>query len=583
VTTTPSPHQTAGFAPRTRLVLAAIAVGFAAADTYVVVLALPDMMASVGLNIDELQRAAPIVSGFLLGYIAMLPLIGRIADLRGRVPVLAGSLVVFSIGSLITAAEYDLVSMVLGRFLQGVGGGGLVPATLALVADIWSAEDRGLPLGVVGAVQELGSVLGPLYGALVLAVSTWHTIFWINFAVGLVLAAALIVLSRAAGPISEAAPDRPARGAPDVVGGLLGAGAVLALALVLVAPERLTTGLTTGRAYISYIGDSRWTTPMAMAVYVFAAAFVVRELTARRPLVDLRASRQVAAAADLPGAALLGLSLAGIVLAFSTADPEVQVFSPAGPYYLAGSAIAAVLFVWRQRTAAAPLIPRRALTQTPAWGAIVVSFFVGSSLIAALVDIPIFARVTTYPDSQLGAALVLVRFLAALPAGALVGGWLSKRFDVGMLAAAGMVAAAVGFVWMAHWDKTSLDGWPASVPLIVGGFGFGVAIAPVNAALLAATRDSVHGVASALLVVARMVGMLVGISALTTIGLRRFYAVSATRPSIEDVCATGRVCDAYIDSLKEAGIAQLHAIFWGAAVAAVIAAALSALLLRRPR
>ena len=74
--------------PRLLLGLAAIAVAFAAADTYVVVLALPDMMNSVGIPIDQLQRAAPIVSGFLLGYVAMLPLIGRIADLRGRVPVL---------------------------------------------------------------------------------------------------------------------------------------------------------------------------------------------------------------------------------------------------------------------------------------------------------------------------------------------------------------------------------------------------------------------------------------------------------------------------------------------------------------
>ena len=82
---------------RTLLALAAVAVAFAAADTYVVVLALPDMMASVGLNIDELQKAAPIVSGFLLGYIAMLPLMGRIADVRGRLPVLVGSLVIFSI------------------------------------------------------------------------------------------------------------------------------------------------------------------------------------------------------------------------------------------------------------------------------------------------------------------------------------------------------------------------------------------------------------------------------------------------------------------------------------------------------
>src|SRR3712207_8473857 len=139
------------------LALAAVAVAFAAADTYVVVLALPDMMASAGLSAQELQRAAPIVSGFLLGYVAVLPLVGRVADLRGRLPVLVGSLVAFAIGSLVTAAAYDLPSVVAGRFLQGLGGGGLVPATLALGADLYPPHRRGVPLGIVGAVQELRS------------------------------------------------------------------------------------------------------------------------------------------------------------------------------------------------------------------------------------------------------------------------------------------------------------------------------------------------------------------------------------------------------------------------------------------
>ena len=177
--------------PRTLLALAAVAVAFAAADTYVVVLALPEMMAAVGVPIDQLQKAAPIVSGFLLGYVAMLPLIGRIADLRGRVPVLVAALVVFAAGSLLTALAYDMPTMVAGRFLQGVGGGGLVPATLALVADLYPVERRGVPLGVVSAVQEIGSVLGPLFGAVVLSVADWRFIFVVNLVVGLVLAVAI--------------------------------------------------------------------------------------------------------------------------------------------------------------------------------------------------------------------------------------------------------------------------------------------------------------------------------------------------------------------------------------------------------
>ncbi|RYJ04170.1 MAG: MFS transporter, partial [Actinomycetales bacterium] len=128
------------------LALAAVAIGFAAADTYVVVLALPDMMTAVGLDVEEIQKAAPVISGFLLGYVAVLPLIGRISDLRGRVPVLIGSLVVFAVGSVVTAAAFDLPTMVTGRLLQGVGGGGLIPPTLALVADLWPPNRRGLPL-----------------------------------------------------------------------------------------------------------------------------------------------------------------------------------------------------------------------------------------------------------------------------------------------------------------------------------------------------------------------------------------------------------------------------------------------------
>src|SRR3979411_2575427 len=90
------------------VVLATLAVLVTAADTYVVVLALPDILTGVGVGLDELQRATPIIGGFLLGYAAPLPLLGRLADLRGRVPVLVGCLLLFALGSLVTATAHGL-------------------------------------------------------------------------------------------------------------------------------------------------------------------------------------------------------------------------------------------------------------------------------------------------------------------------------------------------------------------------------------------------------------------------------------------------------------------------------------------
>ncbi len=583
-------------APRLLLAVAAVAVAFAAADTYVVVLALPDMMAGVGLSVDELQRAAPIVSGFLLGYVAILPLVGRVADLRGRTPVLVAALLVFALGSLVTALAYDLPSMVVGRFLQGLGGGGLVPTTLALVADLYPPERRGVPLGLVGAVQELGSVLGPLYGAAVLAVAGWQMIFALNVLSAVVLAAALAALRSPASPQpaeGSPAPSPRRRVAPSVTPprtwsrrprdplGLLLAGATLAaFGLTMVQPARLTSGVTTGLAFLPLAGTSRWLAPVGLATVLLAAGLLARCWWADRSLVDLRGWARTVREADLVGAGLLGLALAGVVLAFATADPQVAVLSPAGPWLLAGVVVVAVAFGWHHRRASRPLVPAGALRRTPAWASLLVSFFVGAALIAALVDVPLFARLTVFPDSQLDAALVLVRLLVALPVGALAGGLLVRHVAAGAVTAAGMALAAGGFAWMASWGVDTLASPVATMPLVLTGLGFGLALAPVNAVLLATTETAVHGLSSALLVVARMVGMLVGISTLTTLGLRRYYAVAADLPSPAQVCGSRTQCEAYTTLLKEAGLAQLHTVFVGAAACAGVAGLLAAILFR---
>jgi hypothetical protein len=368
----------------------------------------------------------------------------------------------------------------------------------------------------------------------------------------------------------------------DVVGAVTGLLTLGTFALLLAAPDRLTRDVTWGLGWVPLLGSTRWTTPLALAGLLLTAGFVVREISAERPLVDLRAIRQLARDADVVGAGLLAAALACVVLAFAGADPQVRAIAPAGPWLLGASGFAAGLFWLRQRSAVEPMVPRGALRAPPAWGSLLVSFFVGAALIAALVDIPVFARITQYPDSQLGAALVLLRFLAALPVGALVGGWLTRRVPPGPLTALGMAFAATAFVVMADWSFDALDDVAATPVLVLAGFGFGLAIAPVNAALLAGTTSSVHGIASALLIVARMIGMLVGVSVLTTIGLRHFHAVAATLPSPGRVCPAGETtCPAYDDLLRHAALAELHAIFAGAAVCAILAAALAMLFYRR--
>ena len=144
-----------------------------------------------------------------------------------------------------------------------------------------------------------------------------------------------------------------------------------------------------------------------------------------------------------------------------------------------------------------------------------------------------------------------------------------------------MLMSAAAFWHMSTWDAQSLDHQVETLSLVLGGLGFGLAIAPVNAVLLAHTADAVHGVASALLIVARMVGMLLGISALTTIGLRAFYHASEKIPPAAELCdGKATLCQAYKDAVRDAGITQLHAVFVGAAVCALTAAVLALVVLR---
>jgi MFS family permease len=570
------------------LAIAAVSVLVAAMDTYVVVLALPAIMQQVGIGIDQLQAATPIISGFLLGYVVVMPLLGRLSDLYGRRPLLLLCLAIFAGGSLVTASATDLGSVVTGRALQGLGGGGLVPVTLALVADLWPPDRRSVPLGVIGGVQELGSVLGPLYGGLILTIATWQTIFWLNLPIAGALALGLVAVR---GTSAQAAPERAApKRQFDRVSISLAALALVAGCLSIASPGALRNNDTIGLAY-SALGGFVWLTPIALVAAGAAVAFVLWELrghTTTRALIPVRRLPDVAAVVDWPGAVLLGIALSTIIVSFSAQDPSTGAISPAAIWLLPLGAVSAACFVVRERRARHPLIAAGELRSTGAYGALLTNLAVGAALMAALLDIPVLARATVDPNSQLGAALVLLRLLIGVPIGAVVGGWLAQRLGNRIVAAAGMALTTIAFLAMTRWTATTLGdpfgpGWlhPSDPVLLACGLGFGLAIAPVNASMLASVRDQMHGLASALVVVARMIGMLVGISILTAVSLHIFYTSSSAFPSPSALCPKAPLnCPPYENDVTAAIVTELHAVFLGAAISAGLAAVLAGSLLR---
>ncbi|THV39844.1 MFS transporter [Glycomyces buryatensis] len=218
-----------------------------------------------------------------------------------------------------------------------------------------------------------------------------------------------------------------------------------------------------------------------------------------------------------------------------------------------------------------PLVAGRAL-QGLAGGALLpvtMALAAGAVLMVTLVDVQLLAQTLHGLDSAGGVPL-LMWFLAGLPVGALVGGFLASRFGERVPAVLGFAAAAAAYFWIA---RAVPDIEPA---LSLAGAALGITIAPLSSAALRTTPEGSHGTASAVVVVARMMGMLVGVAALTSWSLHRFQASTADLDTplpfgIPEAEYLELQAD-YIDALDAALATQYAEVFTAAAVICLAAA-----------
>ncbi|MCS5733691.1 MDR family MFS transporter [Herbiconiux daphne] len=299
MSTTPDVNETVEKAPpelsqrRVGLIFAALMVAMllSALDQTILGTALPTIVG----ELDGVNHMLWVATAYILASTIVMPVYGKLGDLMGRKSLFVIALSIFVFGSIVGGFANSMEWLIAGRAVQGLGGGGLMILSQAIIADVIPARERGKYMGFIGVVFGLSSVAGPLLGGLFTDVLSWRLAFWINVPLGIAAIIAAVVFIRLPKIVNA---ERPKI---DVAG---------MITLAIAASGLVLTASWGGTEY-------DWNSPVIIGLIVVtvlaAFAFVMVERKSAEPVIPLSLFRNRNFTLTTLGGLAIGISMFGAI------------------------------------------------------------------------------------------------------------------------------------------------------------------------------------------------------------------------------------------------------------------------------
>jgi len=241
-----------------------LAIFLGALDQTIVAVSLP----AISAQFNDVGLLAWVISGYMVAMTVAVPIYGKLGDLYGRRRMILTGISLFTLASIACALAQDMQQLVLARVLQGVGAGGMVSVSQAIIGDFVPPRERGRYQGYFSSMYAAASVAGPVLGGWLTEYLSWRWVFWISLPLGLV---ALWAIHRALSGL----PVQRREARVDYLGAVL-----------------LIVGLGSLLLGITLVGQGQaWTAPAVMGLFACAglgtAVFIAHERRCQEPLLPL--------------------------------------------------------------------------------------------------------------------------------------------------------------------------------------------------------------------------------------------------------------------------------------------------------